>query len=66
MHGLLSIMQKLDDYARRTIGLPNEIKESKSSVDNKISGSLNVTNRQLPPLPDDTLDEILNSDESEE
>lgn len=31
-HSLLNIMHKLDDYARRAVGLPSEIKESKSDV----------------------------------
>lgn len=64
MHSLLGLMHRLDDYARRAVGLPSEIKESKSVVDNKLSGTVNVNNRQLPPLADDTLSEILHDSES--
>jgi hypothetical protein len=52
LHSLLNLMHKLDDYARRAVGLPSEIKESKTTNNTSVSGTLNVTNRQLPPLPD--------------
>jgi hypothetical protein len=55
MSNLLELMRRADDYARRAVGLPDKITESKNTNDNRHSGSVTL----LSELSDDELDKLL-------
>lgn len=64
LHSLLALMKTADDYARRAVGLPDKITENK----NDNSGTMNINHNihHLPPLSDDTLEDILEYYEHDE
>lgn len=56
LQNLLGLMKQADDYARRAVGLPDKISESKS----ELSGALDLTvNKKAEDLTDDELASLI-------